>query len=410
MRIAIPYGRQSLNVEIGNDRLIDVQRASHSPPLADLRAAVEHALESPLGFPALRRALTPDDHVVVIVDEQLARLAELLTPILEHVCQARVAPEAITLLCPATSTTQPWVDDLPDAFQDVRLEVHDPSDRRHLSYLATTRHGRRIYLNRTAVDADQLIVLTRRGYDPLLGYSGAEGAIYPALSDEATLQESGEKLTMMPPGKTAWPICQEATEVAWLLGAPFLVQVIEGCDTEVLHVLGGLVETSSEGQRLLDASWRIEVERPADTVIAAVGGDPARQTFADLAQALACASRVAKSGGYIVLLTEANPVLGPEAAVLQQADDPAQALNRLRQQKLPNPAVAFQWASAARQATIYVLSRLPAETVESLFAVPLDHAGQTQRLVANGSCIIIPAAHKSMAAIGPNDRNAPLTS
>jgi nickel-dependent lactate racemase len=402
MRIDIPYGRQHLQLDIGESNLIGISRQPVPPPLPDPGEAVRRALEAPQGFPALRRALTPDDHMVIVVDEHLPRLHELLTAILDHVTQAHVAPEAITLLCPATSTTQPWVDDLPDTYQDVRLEVHDPTDRRHLSYLATTKHGRRIYLNRTAVDADQLVVLTRRGYDPLLGYSGAEGAIYPALSDEATIQETAEKLTMMPPGKTSWPLHQEATEVAWLLGAPFLVQIIEGTDNEVAHVLAGLVETSAEGQRLLDARWRIDVERAADTVIAGVSGDPARQTFNDLARALACAARVVKPGGTILLLTDAEPSLGPGSDVLRQADDPAKGLDLLRQQKVRDAGGAFLWASAAKQATIYLLSRLPSETAEELFAVPLDHAGQVQRLAAKGSCLVIADANKTMAAVASN--------
>src|SRR5207302_1805342 len=105
--------------------------------------------------------------------------------------------------------------------------------------------------------ADQLVVLTRRGYDPLLGYSGAEGALYPALGDDAALQESWERLSMAAPGPAPWPLRQEAAEVAWLLGVPFLVQVIEGAGCEVAHVIGGPVESGAEGQRLLDARWRV---------------------------------------------------------------------------------------------------------------------------------------------------------
>src|SRR5947209_20419660 len=116
----------------------------------------------------------------------------------------------------------------PESFQQAHIEVHDPTDRRRLAYLATTRHGRRLYINRTAVDADQLVVLARRGYDPLLGYWGGEGILYPALADEATRQEMCGRLSLAVPGETPWPVRQEAVEAAWLLGAPFLVHVVEG--------------------------------------------------------------------------------------------------------------------------------------------------------------------------------------
>jgi len=55
---------------------------------------------------------------------------------------AGVAPERITLLCPPSASRQPWLDDLPDAFEEVRLEIHHPTDRKRLSYLATTREGK----------------------------------------------------------------------------------------------------------------------------------------------------------------------------------------------------------------------------------------------------------------------------
>jgi nickel-dependent lactate racemase len=400
MRIALPYGRQQADLEIADGKLLRATREPIMEPVRDVPAAVEQALEAPLGFPPLRRALTPDDHVVIVLDNQLQRLPAFLTPLIQHIGKTSVAPEAITLLCPASSVSQPWVDELPDAFQEIRLEVHDPDERRHLSYLATTRHGRRIYLNRTAVDADQLVVLTKRGYGPVLGYTGAEAAIFPALSDRATLQETADRFTMNVPSKKPSPLRQEATEVAWLLGAPFLVQVIEGSGSEVAHVLAGPIESSVEGQRLLDGRWRIDVDQPADTVIATLLGDSAAQDFDAMARALGCAARVVKPGGHIVLLTEGEPARGPEMELLRQAGEPGQILSTLSQQKVPNPAALFQWASAAKQATIYLLSSLPDEVAEELFTVPLERAGQVQRVVGSGSCLVIPDAHKTMAVVG----------
>jgi nickel-dependent lactate racemase len=344
--------------------------------------------------------LTPDDHVTIVVDEGLPHLADLLTPVLEHVTGAGISPDAITLLCAPPVTSQDWIEDLPEEFQDVRIEVHDPNERRKLAYLATTGRGRRVYFNRTAVDADQLVVVSRRGYDPALGYSGSEGTLYPALSDEATRQELAGQLSMAAPEEQAWPVRKEAAEVAWLLGAPFMVQVIEGPGEEVAHVLAGLADTGEEGQRLLNARWRVEVDRPADIVLAGVSTDPARQTFADLARALAVASRVVKPGGRIILLSGASPVLGPGADLLRQAEDAAGALALLRDKKPADLAAAFQWAHAAQQAAIYLLSAWPADTVEEMFAVPLDDASQVQRLLdTGGDCIVLADANKTLALV-----------
>jgi nickel-dependent lactate racemase len=361
-------------------------------------------LETPLGFPALRRALTPDDHVAIIVDEKLPHLPQLLAPVLEHLTQARIAPEAITLLCVPSLSRQAWVEDLPDAFAEVHVEVHDPTERRKLAYLATTRNGRRIYLNRTAVDADQLVVLTGRGYDPLLGYSGAEGAIYPAFSDEATRQEMCGRLSLLAPGKTPWPVRQEAVEVTWLLGASFFVQVIEGAGDDIAHIIGGITESSEEGQRLLDARWRTAIAKPVDVVVAGMGGNPARHDFADMARALAAAARVVRPNGKIVLLTQAEPELGAGTALLRQVEEAGEALALLREHKPPDSAAAFQWASAAQRASIYLLSRLSNEVAEELFTIPLDRAGQVQRLLNDApSYLILADAHKALPVVSEQE-------
>jgi nickel-dependent lactate racemase len=398
MRIPIAYGRAQLDLEVAESDLLRSHRQAAARPLADPAAAIHEVLEAPRRFPALRRALTPDDHVAVVVDEQLPRLGELLPPILEHLLSAGVQAEAITLLCPPSPSRQAWLEQLPDEFQNVRVQVHDPADRKQLSYLATTAQGRRLYLNRTLVDADQLVVLSGWRYDPLLGQEGAEGLLYPGFSDEETRQEMCRRLSVGAPGTTAWPVRQEANEAAWLLGAPFFVQVIEGSGDTIVSVLAGLVDASAEGAELQDLQWRETVDTQASTVIAGVSGDPARHTFADLARALSCAARVVQSGGQIVLLSQVAPALGPGAALLRSADDPECGLSLLRQQKPPDMAAAFQWASAAKKAKIYLLSELPGEVGEELFAVPLESANQTQRLLTSGeTCLVIHDAHKALA-------------
>ena len=400
MRIGIRYGKEHLDVTLREGSVLDVRRAPAAPALPDPAAAVRAALEAPHAYPALRLALTPDDHVAVVVEEHLPHFVELLTAVLGHIRQANVAPEAITLVCPASSGGQPWLENLPDEFQDVHVEVHDPADRRHLSYLATTKYGRRIYLNRTTVDADQVVVLAGRRYDPLLGFAGGEAALFPALSDRATLQEAGGGVSQDPTDGGPAALRREAAEVAWLLGAPFLVQVIEGAGDDIAHVVAGPIDSAAEGQRLQEERWRVAVEQRADTVLASLTGDPGRHDFADLARALACAARVVQPGGRIILLSQAAPALGPGAEVLRRAENPEAALAVLKEQRPPDLAAAFLWAGAARQAQVYLLSGLPAETAEELFTIPLEHAGQVQRLLESaGTYLVLEDAHKVMAVV-----------
>jgi nickel-dependent lactate racemase len=258
--------------------------------------------------------------------------------------------------------------------------------------------GRRLYLNRSAVDADQIVVLSGRGYDPRLGYSGAEGSVFPALSDEATLAETNDHLSMAAPGANPWPLRREAVEVAWLLGAPFFVQIIPDEGDRIAGIVAGPADASAEGQRQLDARWRRPVPHTARTVVATVSGDPSRQGFAELAGAAACASRVVEPDGRIILLGGATATLGPAGEMLRQAESPEHGLTLLRKHKPPDMAAAFQWASAARHSRLYLLNGISADVAEELFAVPLDHAGQVHRLLeAEGTYLFLNDAHKMMA-------------
>src|SRR5262245_36329604 len=124
MRAAIHYARKRLELDIDPQRLIGCHKGPEA--LADPPAAVRQALEVPFHFPPLRRALTPDDHVVVVVDEQVPRVDELLRVVLEHITRAEVSPGAVTLLCPPGNASHAWIDELPDEFGDVHVEDHDP--------------------------------------------------------------------------------------------------------------------------------------------------------------------------------------------------------------------------------------------------------------------------------------------
>jgi nickel-dependent lactate racemase len=367
-------------VDVPEGTLIMPRRARPVPQIADVAGAVREALETPRNFPPLRRALTPEDRITVVVDDRLPQLGAMVNEILKYLTEAGVVSDSITLLSPPHAR-QAWIDQLSDSYQEVRTEVHDPADKQRLAYLASTRRGRRIYLNRSLVDADQTIILAGNRYDPQFGIADATSLVYPGLSDADTLRDTARQLSMDRPVEQATPLHNEAEEVIWLLGVPFFIHVIGGEGDSVAHVLGGTVESAPEAVRLLNESWHVTVDRPAHTVVALIKGSGAQQDFASLAQAALAASRVVEARGRIVFLTHSNPGISEGMAYLRQADNPAVAA-RIVQERQPADRVALlEWLHAAGRAELYLLSDMDESVVEELFATPLQDARQVQRLL-----------------------------
>jgi hypothetical protein len=393
MLTTIHYGLRRMQLEVADGSLLPAPPLP--APLDDPGAAVRAALEQPHDFPALRRALTPDDRVVVVVDERLPGLADLLVPVLEHVASASVEPSAITLLCPSGEGNHPWWEHLPEPWRGLTLEVHHPAGREHVAYLATTSAGKRLYLNRTLVDAAQSIILSGCRYDLLLGRSGGEGALYPALGDVETLREMARKVRFQDAGSEPWPLDREAREVAWLIGQPFYIEVISGPGDSLASVVAGAGDAVREAQRRLDATWRHTLPRRADNVVVSLRGDPDGHTWDDLAAALATATRVVRPDGRIVLLTAASPELDPAFEILREEDDPRDALRELQKHPTLETAAALRWVQAACHARLAVWSHLDEYLVEELYATPLTARDEVQRLLdAGGMTIVLEDAHK----------------
>src|SRR5262249_7430746 len=153
--------------------------------------------------------------------------------VLAHLGTAGIPREAVTVL---TAPVTPPGAEVPARLQ---TEVHDPTDRNKLAYLASTAAGRRLYLNRTLVHADFVIVISGRRHDPGRGDAGAEAALYPSLADAEVRDSFEGQFTSDAPGEEPWPVRAEAAEVTRLLGTPFFVQVIAGAGDSVQEVVAG---------------------------------------------------------------------------------------------------------------------------------------------------------------------------
>src|SRR5580700_2428684 len=117
--IDVSVGASRWTFNITDSNLLTVRPRVPGEPIADLRAAVRNALEHPLRFGhPLRRALTPDDRVALVIDDRLPKLGEMVAGVLEYLAQIGIGPEQVTIIIPPGSEANEWIDELPDEFAD----------------------------------------------------------------------------------------------------------------------------------------------------------------------------------------------------------------------------------------------------------------------------------------------------
>lgn len=356
--VDFPVGGGTWAVSVPDAKRVPLLAATPSAPPAGPRELVRIALAAPLGLNVpLRLALTPDDRVAVVLDSRLPHLNEVLAEVLGHVNLAGVPNDAVTVIVPPTDS-QGWIDTLPDDLDDIHVEVHDPADPRRIAFLGPVPGGRDIYLNRTLVEAEFVLVLGGRRF-AADGCDGAEAALFPALSNADTLAEVN----------TAAGWRAEAVQVAWRLGTPCFVQVIEGPGDTVAEVVAGIgKEGSAEGERRQRARWAVRATETADLVIAGVGGE-----------------RVGPAG-FAVAVANGRKLLAPDGRLVLLTGVPFDRIGE-----------AFVWLAAEAEDAprVFIASGWDAERVEALTATPLGSDRELARLIAAAERVaVLPDADK----------------
>ena len=392
MKIAVDYQDQTLELEVAEDRLVGRWSGPQSEATADLRGLALAQFASPVDFPPLSRAVVPGDRVVIPLNPATPALLAVLGALAETLHTAEVA--SITVV-----STAPEPPGIPEG---VAWLVHDPDDKPQIAYLASTQEEQRIYLNRQITDADLVLPLGEIGYDGTLGYRGPWSALYPALSERATLN----RFRGLHAGGVADPenptaSFAESTEVSKLLGCQFHVGVLAG-HGGVARVIAGLESAvRPEAIRAVDDAWTFRVEDRADVVIVGIGEAGRPATIEDLAAGLATASRLVRRGGKIVALSQVAGDPGPSVRRIRGAENPRSALNRLRGREAdPDYQAARSLAEAAAQADVYLHSALDPDLVDDLGFIAVDRPEEARKLAASApTCLLISHADRTRALV-----------
>jgi nickel-dependent lactate racemase len=384
--IELPYGRDGVfQARVPGSLLAAYHRGPQA--VEGLAQRLDAALASPMDFPALRQAVLPGDRIVLALDRGTPDAATLIAGVWKVLASQAVDPQDVLILQPAAIGIGAAPDPRQLLPEDVRERIrwvrHDATSKdEQFAYLAATSSGERVYLAREIIDADFVLSIGTICFDSVLGHRGTSSVLYPGLSRSDTIGRAhGLGHDELGPGDER-SLRQTIDEVGWLLGVQFAVQVIPAVGGSAAEVFAGSLESVfRRGTERLDERWRIRTEERVDFVVVAVEGDEAGHDWRQIGAALDNARRLVCREGRILVLSQLNAPLTPGLELLQSSRTPRDALKPLREAAPEDLVAATQIAKAADWARVYLLSDLDDETVEGLFAMPLDTAEQAQRLI-----------------------------
>lgn len=335
----VPNGRQTICFTLPAGLHVTVVETNPLPLLADPGEAIRRSLLSPIGSPRLSDRVRPGQRVALIATDITRKLPEeiILPLLIEELERGGVRPEDITIVV-ATGTHRPntpeeWIAMYGDAVcSRVRVVNHNAWDPAGLVSLGTSHRGIPLVVNRAVAEADVRISTGVIETHLFAGFSGGVKSVAVGVAGEATIAATHNYAMMKRTRLGAVednPFRDFLTEAATAVGLDFIVNVVQTGNKDLVGVVAGdPVAAFAEGVKIARSLVEVEIDGPADIVVAGVSYPKNR----DLYQATRAANTllfgprpVVTKGGTILLPASCEDGFGHPGYVdwMHRCDSPA---------------------------------------------------------------------------------------
>lgn len=314
MDIAIPYGRARLEARLPVERLLFSGELERLPALPDFEEALRTALDHPIGCEPLRKLLSPQSSVLILVEDNTRNtpVDRILPVLLACLQEAGVALAGIEILtAPGTHrvmTSTELEAKIGAGLADrVRVSQHDFRNLDSLKDLGTVQVGRSvipIQVNRKALEADFIIGIGDIIPHCDAGFSGGAKILQPGICGYATTAAThvaAALLDEIPLGVVDNPCRLGMEEVARRVGLSFIVNVVKNFRNEIVEVVAGdFIAAHRRGVQTSRRSFGVAVPAPADIVI--VSSHPCDIDYWQAEKGIISAYFAVRRGGVIIFV------------------------------------------------------------------------------------------------------------
>ena len=412
------YGEGTVTAKLPQEQVLGVLRGNPVPPLQDIKAALDEALDHPVEAAPLS-AFARHGHRVAVVISDITRFwmrQDLVVPhLIQYLNDRCGVPDEDIVIVVATGTHAHGTDDelkkliTPGIFARVRAVYHD-CQAEDLQDIGTTPHGTRVLINHEVAAADRVICLGACAHHVMAGYGGGRKSILPGVSGLSTIRHNhlfslDEKefrsSSLIGNCETDGnPLNEDMCEAAGLVPHLFMINLVMNADMKLAAIFAGhYLKSWEKGCEMTDSVYKIRVPEKADVVVASCGGYPKDISLYQGTKSIDNVEFCLKKGGTLILMMEARDGGGPEEFFGWNKN----LLDGTFEQRLRNdftiPGYIFLLScEQARRYRIMLLTTIPAEDLRPIgmeayadMDTLLAHAGldgKTIYVVPNGATVM----------------------
>lgn len=425
MRMELAFGKTGVAVELPGGFQYRVLEARSAVPLADPAAAIEAALDSPVGTPPLVEMARGKRSAAISVCDitRPAPNRQVLPPLLRRLESAGIPRDGIIILI-ATGLHRPATDaEIREIVGEetaaaYRVGNHNARQLSEHRYLGATASGTPVYIDERFVAADLHLTLGFIEPHLMLGFSGGRKLIAPGQAAQETIKVLHSPKFMRDPRASEGsiednPLHRELLEIARMARHDFLVDVALAQGTPGNRPIAGVfagdpVAAHRKGVEFVSRVMLEELPEAVDAVITTSAGYPLDLTFYQSIKGVTAASHIVKPGGKILLVAACDEGPGaPEFSRMVLENPSAEAFMR---RILTEPVVVDQWQLeklglvTAKAEVLFCVPGLPDAYHASLWGKSFQHPQEavdalTASLQPGASIAVIPEGPYVLARV-----------
>lgn len=323
MRVDFAFGKTGLEAELPEGPRYKVLEAVWARALDDEKAAVERAIDHPIGTAPLAELAKGRRSAAISVCDITRPAPNRLTlpPVLKRLEQAGIPRESTHILI-ATGLHRAATDseiveilgpEIAAAYPIVNHNARELADHRHLG---TTKSGTPVFIDKRYVDAELHITLGFIEQHLMAGFSGGRKLIAPGIAYQDTIKTLHSPRFMRDARAVEGsieenPLHQELLEIAAMAGHDFILDVVLTEGRKVCAAFAGEPRAAHKaGIDFVRDNTTAWIPGQVDAAVTTAAGYPLDLTFYQAVKGVTAASHIVKTGGVILVLAACSEGAG----------------------------------------------------------------------------------------------------